>query len=216
MIELLNMDCMDYMAGLPDKAFDLAIVDPPYGVGDWQTVGDADQFNLRAQKKYGKVDWNDFTPEPNYFQELLRVSKEQIIWGANYYNSFPITGGAIVWDKKNDANRYSDGDIASCSLQKKISFFRFKWNGFLQEDMANKEIRIHNCQKPVQLYKWLLKNYAQPGDRILDTHLGSGSSAVAAHQMGFDFVGTEIDLDYYNAAQKRFKEAIKQQSLFAT
>lgn len=213
MIELLNIDCMEYMKSCKDKEFDLAIVDPPYGVGDWQTIGDADRWSLKAQKKYGEVDWNDNPPGPDYFKELIRVSNHQIIWGANYYNSFSNTGGAIIWDKKNDGSRYSDGDIASCSLQKKISIFRYKWSGFLQENMKNKEVRIHSCQKPVALYKYCLA-LAKPGWKILDTHLGSGSSAIAAHYSRFDFVGCEIDTDYYNAAMKRFKQQTAQTTIF--
>ncbi len=208
-----NQDCMIAMKEFPDKYFELAIVDPPYGVGDWQTVGDPDKYNLSAQNKYGEVHWNNSIPNKEYFDELLRVSKHQIIWGANYYNSFSKSGGAIVWDKKSDENRYSDGDIASCSLQKKISFYRHRWNGFLQEDMSNKETRIHSCQKPVALYRWLLTNYAKQGDKILDTHLGSGSSRIAAHQLGFEFYGYELDTDYFEAQEKRFKLVTSQEQI---
>lgn len=208
-----NRDCLEAMREMKDKAFDLAIVDPPYGVGDWQTVGDPNAYNRNAQSKYGAVDWNDYTPSAEYFAELKRVSKHQIIWGANYFNSFPNTGGAIVWDKKSDTNRYSDGDIASCSLQKKITFFRYTWNGFIQEP-GQREERIHSCQKPVALYKWLLTNYAKPGQTILDTHLGSGSSRIAAYDLGFDFEGYELDVDYYNAQEARFAAHIAQPKLF--
>lgn len=213
--EVFLEDCMLGMKRYPDKFFDLAVVDPPYGVGDWQTVGDADGWNLKAQKKYGKVDWNDYTPGPEYFEELYRVSKHTIIWGANYYNSFSKTGGAIVWDKKSDKNRYSDGDIASCSMQKKISFFRYAWNGFLQEDMSNKEVRIHSCQKPVALYSWIYANYLPKGGKVIDTHLGSGSNRIAADKAGnIDFTGFEIDPDYYAAQEKRWKEYKAQLKLF--
>ncbi len=200
---------------MPDKAFDLAIVDPPYGIGDFQTIGDADEHHKAAHKKYGAVDWNDSIPEIQYFNEVLRVSKEQIIWGANYYNCFSKKGGAIIWDKKNDGKRYSECEIASCTFHKKTVIFRYQWDGFLQEHMGkDKEIRIHSCQKPVALYKWLLKNYAKPGDKILDTHLGSGSIAIACHDMGHDLVGIEIDKEYYDAAVKRLDNHKKQLRLF--
>jgi len=202
-MEFHNRDCMEVMRGYPDKHFDLAIVDPPYGVGDWQTVGDANVFNRDSQEKYGDVSWNNKTPEWQYFKELHRVSREQIIWGANYFNSFSKSGGAIVWDKKSDKSRYSDGDIASCSMQKKITFFRFAWNGFIQENMSEKEIRIHSCQKPVALYSWLLANYAKPGMKILDTHLGSGSIAVACYNHHMSLVGCELDKDYFKSAMDR-------------
>lgn len=211
--EAYNLDCMA-IAEKPDNFWDLAIVDPPYGVGDWQRVGDADYFKKRSESRYGPVTWNNETPQGEYFAELLRVSKEQIIWGANYFNSFSATGGAIVWDKKCDASRYSDCDIASCSLQKKITVFRYEWNGFRQEDGQPFERRIHSCQKPVALYKWLLTNYAKPGDRILDTHLGSGSSRIAAYDLGFDFTGYELDTDYFNAQEERFARHIAQPKLF--
>lgn len=206
--EVYNMDCMEGMKAFPDKFFDLAIVDPPYGVGDWQTVGDADRYSIKAQSKYGEVDWNDTTPDESYFNELIRVSHNQIIWGANYYNRFSRSGGAIIWDKKCDASRYSDGDIASCSLQKKITIFRHRWHGFAQENMSNKEERIHSCQKPVALYRWCLNNYAKPNDKILDTHLGSQSSRIAAYKLGFDFWGYEIDEDYFKQGCERFNKAI--------
>lgn len=121
--------------------------------------------------------------------------------------------GLLFGIKKSDENRYSDGDIASCSLQKKISFYRHRWNGFLQEDMSNKETRIHSCQKPVALYRWLLTNYAKQGDKILDTHLGSGSSRIAAHQLGFEFYGYELDKDYFEAQEKRFKLVTSQEQI---
>ena len=213
MITITNEDCMDLMARYPDKHFELAIVDPPYGIGDYQSVGDPDVYDLRARKKYGPVHWNNNIPDDEYFLELLRVSREQIIWGANYYNRFIGKRGAIVWDKKNDESRFSDCDIASCSMQKKITVFRYRWFGMLQEDMRNKEVRIHSAQKPVALYKWLLKNYAKPGDKILDTHLGSGSIAIACHDAGYDLTACEIDKDYYEAAMKRLEQHQKQLKL---
>lgn len=215
MIELLNCDCMEYMAGLSDKAFDLAIVDPPYGIGadnknNGKNSNRHEKTSLAKLNTY-KVGWDNIIPDEKYFDELKRVSKHRIIWGANY---FGFVGGFLVWDKKVTMPTYSDGEVAYCSKINSVKIFEYQWHGMLQGDMKNKEERIHPTQKPVALYKWLLKNYAKEGDKILDTHLGSGSSAIAAHQMGFDFVGCEIDKDYYDAAVNRFNEAKKQQSLF--
>jgi len=214
MVELLHTDCMAYMATLPDKAFDLAICDPPYGIG-----ADIKNSIKKVQSKksaalsndYGTQRWDGNIPDKNYFDELFRVSKHQIVWGANYYG---LIGGYIYWRKNVTMPTYSKGELAYCSLINKIEEFDFTWHGMLQDNMSNKEDRIHPTQKPVALYKWLLKNYAKEGDRILDTHLGSGSSAIAAYDGGFDFVGCEIDADYYAAAVKRFNIHKMQQVLF--
>lgn len=206
MIELYNIDCMEYMSTCSDKAFDLAIVDPPYGIGNWvQVTG-----NLRRGAK--EVEWNDeiHIPTQEYFDELRRVSKERIIWGANYYNCFEGEMGAIVWDKQNPNPKFSNVEIASYSKHKRVAKVSIPYYGFVGE-----EKNFHPCAKPISLYKWLLKNYANPGDRILDTHLGSGSSAIAAYDFGVSqFVGCEIDKDYFEAAKKRFEIHKAQQKLF--
>ena len=201
-IQLLNMDCMEYMAGLPDKAFDLAIVDPPYGIGNWvQTSG-----NVRGEA----VTWNEFPPDRRYFDELSRVSRHRIIWGSNYYDWIDGRGGAIVWNKgvPRESNM-SVCEIASYDRLARVDYVDIKW-----QNINRNEIVIHPCQKPVKLYKWLLSNYAKPGQRILDTHLGSGSSAIAAHYFGCDFVGTELDTDYYTAAVERFHNETAQEAMF--
>ena len=208
-IELLNIDCMEYMAGLEDNAFDLAVVDPPYGIGNW-IPQHGKQKGRNAEKL--KVDWNEEGPQEKYFVQLARVSVNQIIWGANYYNCFPKLGGAIVWDKNTGNPKFSRCEIASHSFYKKVDYYFFDWNaGFHREKYG---AQIHPCQKPVQLYEWLLSNFAEPGQRILDTHLGSGSSAIAAHYGGFDFVGCEIDEDYYKAACERFDQETRQEAMF--
>ena len=214
MIELLNIDCMEYMNGLPDKAFDLAIVDPPYFADYGKEIypGAAISTTGIKRNRFHSKHWE--VPGQEYFDQLYRVSKNQIIWGVNYYEKYCRSVGRIVWDKVNDGSNFSQAEIASCSFGVSVRIFRYMWNGMLQGDMKNKEQRIHPTQKPVALYKWLLDKYAKPGDKILDTHLGSGSSAIAAHQMGFDFVGCELDKDYYDAAVKRFNNANTQQSLF--
>jgi site-specific DNA-methyltransferase (adenine-specific) len=220
MIELLNMDCMDYMAGLPDKAFELAIVDPPYGIGDFNASPESRKLHK------GKVEWNNACPTEKYFIELSRVSKNRIIWGFNYYGGLVEDRGVIVHDKTGGGKKpttasYSDCDIASHSFGVNMKIFHYIWQGNVQGGVINwknsgSDGRIHPCQKPIALYEWLLTNYAKPGDRILDTHLGSGSSAIAAHNLGFDFVGMELDADYYAAACNRFEQHKAQASLFQT
>lgn len=213
MIELLNIDCMEYMKDVPDKYFDLAIVDPPYGIG---------------------LDvWDKNIPDKIYFDVLFRISKDQIIFGGNYFN-LPHSQGWICWDKT--FNEYLRGKSLSQSHIKKenISEFELAWTSFLKKarfvrytNLGNlqgfnenikvdysKQSKIHICEKPVQLYKWLLKNHSKPTDKIIDTHLGSGSSAIAAYDFGCDFVGCEIDKEYYDAAVKRFEIHKMQQKLF--
>lgn len=214
--ELLNCDCMEYMATLDDNAFDLAITDPPYGIGE---NGDrnASRGKLAVAKDYKPFAGGDVSAPPTvYFDELRRVSKNQIMWGANHYiHENPIGSPCwIVWDKVTGANDFADCELAWASFKTAVRMFRFQWLGMLQGDMKNKEKRIHPTQKPVALYRWLLKNYAKPGQRILDTHLGSGSSAIAAHYFGCDFVGCELDADYYKAASERFKKETRQIDMF--
>lgn len=229
-IELLNIDCMEYMAGLPDKVFDLAIVDPPYGRGE----DGGTNRNHGVKQKNGAVlqcldggykakAWDKEPPSPEYFAELRRVAKHQIIWGANYM-PVKLQGGSIIWDKLNYGADQSGAEIAYCSLNERVDVVRYMWRGMMQGDgigsmrqQGNKalnERRIHPTQKPVKLYEWLFQQYAQPGMKVLDTHLGSGSAAIAAHYYGVDFVGCELDADYYNAAKKRFEQATAQLAMF--
>ena len=217
-VEILNMDCMEYMAGLEDNAFDLAIVDPPYGINAANVFGGEERKsgNGAAMKTaFAKKDWDAGIPDKIYFDELMRVSKNQIVWGANYMSHFlPPSMGWIVWDKDNGTTKFSDAELAFSSFNRALRVWKYTWNGMIQGDMKNKEIRIHPTQKPVKLYDWLLSNYAKEGDRILDTHLGSGSSAIAAHYGGFDFVGCELDEYYYSAAKARFDAETAQEALF--
>ena len=217
-VEILNIDCTEYMASLKDNAFDLAIVDPPYGINAGNTFsGEERKSGQGASYKtaFKAKDWDLGIPDKNYFYELMRVSENQIVWGANYMSHYlPPSMGWIVWDKDNGTTKFSDAELAFSSFDRALRTWKYTWNGMIQGDMKNKEIRIHPTQKPVKLYQWLLKNYAKEGDRILDTHLGSGSSAIAAHYGGFDFVGCELDQDYYNAAQKRFEAETAQVSMF--
>lgn len=228
-IELLNVDCMEYMATQPDGAFDLAIVDPPYGRGE----DGGTNRNHGVKQKNGKVlqcsdggykkkNWDKEPPAIEYFAELKRVSKHQIVWGSNYMPD-ALKGGAIIWDKINDGSDQSGAEIAFCSLNQRVDVVRYMWRGMMQGEgigsmnqQGNKalnEKRIHPTQKPVKLYEWLLQQYADRSMRVLDTHLGSGSSAIAAHYFGCEFVGCEIDPEYYEAALRRFEIETSQMTL---
>ena len=213
MTEAYLGDCMGAMAQMRDNEFDLAIVDPPYGIGNFSMETGGGISNPHTQKKVNyksNIDWNNDIPTQKYFTELLRVSDKQVIWGANYYNCFSGLGGALVWYKNTGHKNLSQCEIASLSFQKKVDYLEHKKpNGFIKHIEY-----IHPCEKPIYLYKWLLKNYAKEGDSILDTHLGSGSSRIAAHDMGFDFTGYEIDKDYFDASVKRFDNHIRQGNLF--
>lgn len=212
-IEYFNEDCMVGMARYPDKHFDLAIVDPPYGIGaSEKNSADKKQSKNSATNSiyYGNQKWDDNVPNKEYFEELIRVSKNQIIWGVNYYPYDFLAGGRIYWDKRVTMPTYSNGELAYCSLINSIKSVSITWHGMLQEDMKNKEFRIHPTQKPVALYKWLLTNYAKEGDLILDTHVGSASSLIACHDLGFDAVGFELDPDYYQASLERLQKHQRQ------
>ena len=203
------MDCMEGMAQYPDKHFDLAIVDPPYGNIDAIGLIDNKKNNKQATTRRNYKLFENISPDNNYYIQLDRVSKNQIVWGGNFLG---LCGGVIVWQKNGTA--FGEAEIAICSTHKSVKVFEYTWNGMLQGDMKNKEIRIHPTQKPVALYKWLLHNYAKQGDKILDTHLGSGSSRIAAYDMGFDFTGYELDKEYFDAQEKRFVDFTAQLKLF--
>ena len=195
--EVYNMDCLAGMREYPDKYFDLAIVDPPYGIGI---------SNNPVRQQHQKKDWDNAIPTKEYFEELFRVSKNQIIWGGNYFD-LPPTKGFFIWDKKQP----HDFSLAMCemawsSIQKPAKMWSLS--------VLKEQNKIHPTQKPIELYEWLLMNNAKEGDKILDTHLGSGSSRIAAYRNGFDFVGFELDKDYYEAQEKRFKTELMQPRLF--
>jgi len=213
-IIITNEDNMSLMARYPDNYFDLAIVDPPYGIdADVKNSKDIKQSRKSAahSNSYGMQKWDSDIPSDEYFVELFRVSKRQIIWGANY---FGLIGGMIYWHKNVTMPTYSTGELAWVSWLNKLDFVNISWHGMIQQDMANKETRIHPTQKPVALYKWILDKYAKQGDKILDTHLGSGSIAIACHDYDFELTACELDLEYYNAALLRITNHTKQQRLF--
>lgn len=213
--EVKNMDCIEYMQQFPDKYFELAIVDPPYGI-DVTNQSQGKGGGIAKKIEYKKTDWDKTAPQIEYFCELQRVSQNQIIWGSNHFiQNIPNANSScwIVWDKDNTGN-FADCELAFTSFNTAVRKFEFRWNGMLQCNMKNKETRIHPTQKPVALYRWLLQNYAKQGDKILDTHLGSGSSRIAADMEGFDFYACELDKDYFDASCKRFDEYKLQQKLF--
>lgn len=198
-IRITNEDNMALMARYPDKNFDLAIIDPPYGIG-------ISSNPVRQQHK--KKEWDNSIPEEEYFKELFRVSKNQIIWGGNYFFDYlKNSQGFIIWDKKQPENfSLAMCEFAYSSIQSPAKIFRYS--------VLSEQNKIHPTQKPVALYKWLLDKYAKPGDKILDTHLGSGSIAIACHDYGFDLTACELDKDYYESAIKRIKRHTAQQKLF--
>ena len=206
-----NMDCMQGMKEFPDKYFDLAIVDPTYGIGE---NGDKNhtRSKLAKSKNYKAFSGNDIEP-PNkeYFDELFRISKNQIIWGANHFISkIPYDSSCwIVWDKDNTGD-FADCELAWTSFDTAVRKFTFRWNGMLQQNMKHKEIRIHPTQKPVALYEWILSRYAKDGDIVLDTHVGSASSLIACYNKNHKFVGFELDKYYYELSKKRLDAEMAQ------
>lgn len=214
-----NMDCMEGMRQYPDGYFDLAIVDPVYGDvarGGYMT-GKAK--GAAAQREYNYAIWQQPKTPPDYFQELFRVSKNQIIWGGNYFTEEIAKNSTcwIVWDKDHpDGVKYADCELAWTSYPKAARIFKYRWNGFIQQNMKNKEVRIHPTQKPIDLYRWLYREFnIQPGAKVLDTHLGSGTNRRAAYDFGLDFVGFELEKVYFDLQEQAFQEYTAQLSLFA-
>jgi len=189
----LNLGCsLEAMKRMKDNSYDLAVVDPPFGIGNF----------VQTNNRGSAVTWNDHIPSVDYFKQLKRVSKNQIIFGANYYNCFTGKHGAIVWIKNQPMPNFSKAVIASCTLHKKIEVYNQTWTNFVAEGRTG----IHPCEMPVDIYLWIYSKYTKPGMRILDTHLGSGSSAIAAHDCGLHFDGWEIDTEYHTAAVSRYNE----------
>ncbi|MBT7929845.1 site-specific DNA-methyltransferase [Candidatus Peregrinibacteria bacterium] len=215
MIKLYNQDCMEALKLMEDNQFDLAIVDPPYGIGESGKTNNR-RSKLAVAKDYGEKNWDDSPPTKEFFNSLKRVSKNQIIFGANHFISrMPYDSSCwIVWDKNNGKTDFADSELAWTSFKTAVRNFKFTWHGMIQQDMKNKQKRIHLTEKPYELYQWLLQGYAKKGDTILDTHLGSGSIALACHNLGFDLTGYEIDKEYFEAAKNRLEEHQKQIKLF--
>lgn len=227
MIELNSFicgDCMDYLPQFPDKYFDIAVVDTPYFSGpEKRNYYGCAVSPIGVQRHYKPSnEWH--VPDKAYFEELARVSKNQIIWGCNYFG-YPFGPGRIIWDKCNGNSDFSDCEIAYCSLHDSVRLFRYMWNGMMQGksitegyiQQGNKKLnekRIHPTQKPVNLYRWIIQKYIQPGWKVLDTHVGSASSLIAYEEAGIDYIAFEIDPYYYDLAIKRLKEYRSQITLF--
>lgn len=212
-----NIDCMEYMAVVPDKYFDLAVVDVPY-TDNYNSMQRLNQDMKGKVAKVGKYHYGSLInakPTDEYWKELKRVSKNQIVWGANYLVEYlSSTPCVIVWDKDNTGN-FADCEIAFGTFKTGAKIFKYRWNGMLQQNMKDKEARIHPTQKPVALYSWIYQNYLPDGGIVLDTHLGSGSNRIAADKAGnIDFVGCELDKDYFEAQEKRWKEYKQQLTIW--
>lgn len=217
MIRMFNQDCMVAMKAMPDKTYELAIVDPPYGINyKWSGDGTIGKANKAPLNKYHFFD-DSVKPTKGYFTQLKRISKNQIIFGGQHFTDLlPVSPCWIIWDKEMTGGPgigFCGIELAYTSFGGGLRKFRYRWNGMLQQDMKNKETRIHPTQKPVRLYEWLLKNYAKPGDKILDTHGGSGSICIACDIMGYDLDWYEIDVEYYQAAKERLERHQRQEVL---
>lgn len=218
------MDCMEGMKQFPDKFFDLAVVDPPYFSGPERRGYYGSKVSKIGVHRDYPISPSWGVPKKEYFKELIRVSKKYIVWGCNYF-SFEFAPGRIVWDKCNQNNNFSDCEIAATDLFESVRLFRYMWNGMMQGksiteghiQQGNKQLnekRIHPTQKPVALYDWIFMKFAKPGFKILDTHLGSGSSRIAAYEAGLSFTGFEIDRFYFDAQEQRFEEHTSQISMY--
>ncbi|MHB9762137.1 DNA methyltransferase [Streptococcus suis] len=224
MSKFINADCIDVMREYPDNYFDIAIVDPPYFSGPEKRKFYGRKISpIGVQRLYGQTnEWE--VPGKDYFDELFRVSKNQIIWGVNYFQ-YDFGPGRIVWDKVNGQSSFSDCEIAYCSIHDSVRLFRYMWNGMMQGksiaeghvQQGNKRLnekRIHPTQKPVNLYRWLIQKYTKKGDKILDTHVGSASSLIAFEEAGLEYVGCEKDKEIYQSALARLEEYKSQIKLF--
>lgn len=209
-INLYNEDCLQAMKAMQDNEYDLAIVDPPYGIDAVNSLN-----TVTGGKKHTSKDWDKETPTKEYFDELFRVSKNQIIWGANYFmDKMPLpTKCWVVWDKNNGESSFADGELAWTSFDKNVSIIKSHWCGSAAKWETGQN-KIHPTQKPEKLYRWLLEKYAEKGNKILDTHLGSGSIANACWDMGYDLDAYEIDKEYYDKTCKRFEVYSKQMQLW--
>jgi site-specific DNA-methyltransferase (adenine-specific) len=223
--KVLNIDCMEFMKQFPDKFFDLAVVDPPYGIGAGKRVGTTYKKGVLINKKgfgnkklYTAKNWDNEVPTAEYWNELFRVSKNQIVWGGNYFTQYlPESRGWIYWDKKiinHQIDNYSDGELAWTSFDTVLRKVTYDWIGLGYCNSSEKGTRIHPTHKPIFLYDWIFHNYAKPNDKILDTHLGSGSSRIAADKNKLQFWACELDKEYFEAQEKRFNNYKSQLTLF--
>lgn len=215
-INFYNIDCIEFMKNKPDNYYDLAIVDPPYGIdadnkNNGKNSNRHEKTSLAKINTYKKTNWDNETPTDEYFEQLFRVSKKQIVWGANY---FGLKGGMLYWHKNVTMPTYSTGELAWISWTKKLDFMEVTWHGMLQYNMKDKEERIHPTQKPIMLYRKVLEKYAEKGMKILDTHGGSMTIAIACDKEGFDLDICEIDTDYFNNGLKQYEQHKQQITMF--
>jgi len=211
--KVYNMDCLEYMRGLEDNCIDLVLTDPPYGIG--MDGGNIGGNNLSKAKNYIKKDWDNNIPSRELFDEIIRISRYQIIFGANHFiQNIPYNSSCwIVWDKDNSGN-FADSELAWTNFKTAVRNYKFRWNGMLQQDMTNKEVRHHPTQKPIELFKMILRDYAVKNDfkTVYDPFMGSGTTALACKSLGLNYIGTELDKDYFNIINKRLEQV--QGSLF--
>lgn len=199
--EIILGDSLEVMKGFADKSFDLVLTDPPYGIGE-AAGKNKSRSKLAIATDYGNASWDDSPPTREFFDEMMRVSRNQIIFGGNYFG-LPPSSCWLVWDKDNGESDFADCELAWTSFESAVRRFKFRWAGMLQEDMRNKEVRFHPTQKPVELMRWILNKYSQGGDSILDPFLGSGTTALAAKGLKRNFTGIEISPEYVKIAQER-------------
>lgn len=217
--KMYNMDCMEFMADIPDKYYDLAVVDPPYGIN----IANDSRFGQKISKNaatitknYIKKDWDTRIPTDKYWDALFRISKNQIVWGVNYFYDKRLSGGRIFWDKQIPENyTKSKGEIAYKSIGIGIDYIKIIWHGMLQEDMKNKQIRIHPTEKPIALYSWIYHNYLPEGGKVIDTHAGSQSNTIAALKAGnIEIDAIELDKEYFDKSVQRVKDFAAQLTIF--
>ena len=207
-------DCIDILRELPDKCIDLVLTDPPYGIGEAKK-NNASRGKLAVAKDYGKKDWDNKIPDKTIFEEIFRVSKHQIVFGGNYFVEYLSNSPCwIVWDKNNFGNDFADCELAWTNFKSAVRKYKWTWNGMLQENMKNKDFRIHPTQKPLGLFQLILQDYSNEGDLILDPFSGSGTTAVACHELGRRFICIEKDKDYYEASKERLWNVQRQMKLF--
>lgn len=212
--QIINADCLDILKQLPDKCIDLVLTDPPYGIGE-SAGKNKSRSNKAIAKDYGNKDWDNSIPEKEIFNEMLRVSKHQIIFGGNYFVEYLHNSPCwLVWDKNNGTNDFADCELAWTNFKSAVRKYLWTWNGMLQHDMKNKDIRIHPTQKPLKLFEMILRDYSKENNLILDCFSGSGTTAIACHNLNRRFICIERDTDYYNASVERLKNAQSQLKLF--
>ena len=212
--QIINADCLDILKELPDKCIDLVLTDPPYGIGEARGKNKS-RCNKAIAKDYGNKDWDNSIPEKEIFNEILRVSKHQIIFGGNYFVEYLHNSPCwLVWDKNNGANDFADCELAWTNFKSAVRKYLWTWNGMLQHDMKNKDVRIHPTQKPLKLFEMILRDYSNENDLILDCFSGSGTTAIACHNLKRRFICIEKDYDYWKASVERLKDAQSQLKLF--